>query len=91
MFHSSIADLLGIDLRSGRPKQYGGAAAGVTIDAYMHPIELQVYGFSERIPIIAAFAEQLAPGGLLGQAGFFEQYKIEFEAYRGRLQINPRP
>src|SRR5260370_33593166 len=56
MFHSSIADLLGIDLKSGRPKQFGGIAAGVTVDAYMLPIELQIYGL-EPIPVLAAFSE----------------------------------
>ena len=91
MFHSSIADLLGIDLKSGRPKQFGGIAAGVTVDAYMHPIELQIYGL-ERIPVLAAFSEQFSQkSGILGQSDVFDVFKIEFERYRGKLSISPRP
>ena|SRR5258708_32516789 len=91
MFHSSIADLLGIDLKSGRPKQFGGIAPGITVDAYMHPIELQIYGL-ERIPVLAAFSEQFSQkSGILGQSDVFDVFKIEFERYRGKLSISPRP
>lgn len=89
MFHSSIADLLGLDLKSGTPKQFGGIVAGATVDAYMHPIELQIYGL-QRIPVLAAFSEQFSQkGGILGQSGVFDAFKIDFERYRGKLSITP--
>jgi len=91
MFHSSIANLLGIEMEKGRYKPYGGIVAGHTIDAYLHSIELQVYGFSERIKIEAAFTDSSGVDGLLGQSGFFENYQVIFEGYYGRFEINPHP
>jgi hypothetical protein len=88
IFHSSIARVLGIDLTSGRPKEYTGIA-GQTILAYLHPIQLQVQGFHERITLEAAFtdAHELA---LIGQTGFFDEYQVTFERYRGRFEIKSR-
>lgn len=92
MFHSSVGEVLGInDVKSGTLKRFGGIAAGVIVDCYLHPIELQVYGLSQRVPLMAAFSEQIGAGGLLGQSGFFEHYKVEFEAYRGKMEITPKP
>jgi hypothetical protein len=91
MFHSSIGDVLGIDLKSGSLKRFGGIAEGVVVDCYLHPIELQIYGFSERISVVAAFSDQVGAGGLLGQSGFFENYKVDFEGYRGKMEITSKP
>lgn len=91
MFHSSIADVLAIDLKTGTHKPFGGIAKGVVIDSYLHPIEIQLQGFAERIPVMAAFCESSAVDGILGQSGFFENYKVEFEGYRGKLEITSRP
>ena len=91
MFHSSVAALLDIDVPTGRYKPYGGIAAGHVVDAYLHPIELQVYGFPDRVSIAAAFTDSAGVDGLLGQSGFFENYQVIFEGYRGRFEVNPRP
>ncbi len=91
MFHSSIADVLGIDLKTGTHKPFRGIAKDVLIDAYLHPIEIQLQGFSERVPVMAAFCDSSAVDGILGQSGFFENYKVEFEGYRGKLEITSRP
>jgi len=91
MFNSSIADILGIDLKAGTRKRFGGIAKGIAIDSYLHPVEIQIEGFAERIPLIAAFCESAAVDGILGQSGFFENYKVEFEGYKGKLEITSRP
>lgn len=91
MFHSSFGDLLGIDVPSGIPKTYGGIAEGHAVKGYLHPIQLQVLGFSERIEVMAAFTDSVGVDGLLGQSGFFESYQVIFEGYRGKLEIKPRP
>jgi hypothetical protein len=92
MFHSSIADLLGIDLKTGKLKRYGGVGAGMLVEAYLHDIELEIYGLGDRISISAAFSEQFSQkSGLLGQSGVFETYQILFEGYKGKFSINLRP
>lgn len=91
LFHSSVADELGIDLRTGWPKEFGGIAAGEPVQAYVHAVQMQIEGFTERVEIEAAFADPDAIGGLLGQAGFFDNYKVTIERYKGRFQVESRP
>jgi|SRR5882724_10652983 len=91
LFHSSLANELGIDLKSGWTKDFGGIAAGQSVQAYMHTIQIEVHGFGERIEIEAGFADSDAIGGLLGGVGFLDNYKVTLEKYKGRFQIESRP
>jgi len=88
MFHSSVADALGIDLTSGRPRTYYGIARQAAI-GFLHPIKLQVTGFNETIDIEAAFTED-NDIPLIGQVGFFDFYQVTFERYRGRFELKSR-
>lgn len=88
MFHSSVAQILGIDLADGEEKEYTGIG-GQTVECYVHPVELQVQGFNERIEIMAAFTEQNALA-ILGQSGFFDNYQVIIERYRWRFEVKSR-
>jgi len=88
MFHSSVADVLGIDLTRGRQKTYYGIARQAAI-GFLHPIKLQVTGFNEAIDIEVAFTED-NDIPLIGQAGFFDFYQVTFERYRGRFEVKSR-
>lgn len=90
LFHSSVADELGIDLKRGWVKDFAGIAAGQIVQAYMHTIQLEVQGCDKRFEIEAGFADSDAIGGLLGGIGFFDNFKITLEKYKGRFQIEPR-
>src|SRR6266853_1191613 len=79
VFHASIGRSLGIDLESGTRIVLDGIAG--SIEAYMHPIEIQIQDFPERVKIEAAFTESDGVHAILGQAGFFENFKICFERY----------
>src|SRR3970040_1155120 len=65
LFHSSIADELGIDMRAGWEKKFGGISAGEPVQAYMHTISMQIQGFAEMFQFEAGFADSDAIGGLL--------------------------
>lgn len=91
LFHSSVADELGINLKSGWLKDFGGIAAGQTVQAYMHTIQIQVQGFKEKVEIEVGFADSDAIGGLLGGVGFLDNYKVTLEKYKGRFQVELRP
>ena len=88
IFHSSLGRLLGIDITSGRLKQFFGIA-GQCLGAYIHPVQLQIQGFSQQIDLEAAFTEDNKIP-LLGQSGFFDNYQIIFERYKGRFEIKGR-
>jgi hypothetical protein len=91
LFHSSIAVELGIDFRSGIRMEFCGIAAGQMVEAFIHTIEMQVEGFAERVTLEIAFADSDAIGGLLGGIGFFDNYKVTLEKYKGRFQVETRP
>ena len=88
LFHRTIGEALGMDIDSGTPKTYAGIA-GQEVTGYVHSIKLQVQGFSEWVQIEAGFIDiDFVP--LLGESGFFDNYQIVFERYRGRFEVNSR-
>ena len=89
LFHASIARSLGIDVESGRHKEFDGIAD--SIEAYMHPIEIQIQDFAERVKVVAGFTESDGVHAILGQAGFFENFRICFERYRWKIEVTNRP
>ena len=80
LFHASIGRSLGIDVGSGRHKIFDGIAG--SIQAHIHPIEIQIQDFDERVIIEAGFTESDGVDAILGQARFFENFRICFERYR---------
>jgi hypothetical protein len=88
LFHRSVGVALGIDIESGVAKTYTRIASQSVV-GYVHPVSLQVQGTSEWVPMEAAFidADLIL---LLGQSGFFENFQIVFERYRGRFEVNSR-
>ncbi len=62
-----------------------------SIEAYIHPLEIQLQDFPERVNIKAGFTESEGVHAILGQAGFFENFKICFERKRWRIEISDRP
>lgn len=91
LFHSSIADRLGIDMKSVQPIRIDGIADDSPIEAYFHTVELQVQDFPNGITIQAGFTDSDGIAGLLGQSGFFKNYRVTFEGYQGRFWVEDRP
>lgn len=90
LFHCSIGQRLGIvDFKSGIYRKFDGIAESV--EAYMHPIRLQIQDFPESVEIYAGFTDSDGVWALLGQSGFFSNYKVSFERWRGRMEISSRP
>ena len=88
IFHKSVGTALGINIESGEAKNYTGIASQSVV-GYLHPVSLQVQGMAEWVAIEAGFIDaDLVP--LLGQSGFFDNYQIVFERYRGRFEVNSR-
>ena len=88
LFHSSIAKTLGIDTEIGRKEEYFGIS-GEGIDVYFHKIQLQITGSLEVNELEAGFTDSKGVAAILGQAGFFENYHIEFERDKERVEIVP--
>ena len=89
LFHASVARSLGIDVENGRYKEFDGIAG--SLEAYIHPVEIQVQDFAEPVKIEAGFTESEGVHAILGQVGFFENFRICFERYRWRIEVGNRP
>ena len=90
LFDRDVADDLGITLADSDVKREYFGVGGQSVVGHIHLIQFQIQGFSEWIEIEAGFIDAKLPYQLLGQAGFFDNYEINFKRYRGRFEIKSR-
>lgn len=88
VFPASIAELLKINIPSGRPHQFHGFNFN-PVQGYVHTIKLQVEGFPDWIDIDAVFFESEGIP-VLGQNGFFESYQVIFERWSRQFEISSK-
>ena len=86
ILHIKMAKLLGIDdVASGEKVLYTGI--GGEVEGYRHPLHMQVVGDRKKDEVMCAFAEIADIDCLLGQRGFFENYKVIFEKYKNQFEV----
>ena len=90
LFDWDIADDLGITLSSADATREYVGVGGESVVGHVHRIKLQINGFSEWVEFDAAFINAKLPYQLLGESGFFDNYKVTFKRYRGRFEIKSR-
>lgn len=88
VFPASLGELLGIDIRSGRPHEFHGFDLRL-VRGFVHKVHLQVAGFQYWITLDAVFLESEGMT-ILGQRGFFEGYQVVFERWARRFEINTK-
>jgi hypothetical protein len=88
LFNLEIANEIGVDLRTGE-KEKGFGIEGHGIDIFVHKIRLQVKDIDKKIEVSAGFSD--APGivPILGQEGFFDNFRIKFEKDHDSVEITP--
>jgi predicted aspartyl protease len=90
LFDRDVADDLRIKLAdSDITREYVGVG-GQSVLGHIHVIRFQIQGFSEWVEIEVGFIDAKLPYQLLGQSGFFDNYEISFQRYRGRFEIKSR-
>jgi hypothetical protein len=100
LFHADIAVYLGMDITRGEEKEFGGVGFGKII-GYVHRVDIQVGGWWIACPV--AFTDGLwrdsraAPGkkeglyyGVLGQEGFFDQFRVTFDRAANEVELRPK-
>lgn len=86
LFHSDIGRMLGIEIERAPELAFQGVS-GVREVAYIHRVDLVVRGLSS-ITLDVGFTNSMAVGtGLLGQRGFFEQFRIGFQLERRSFEV----
>jgi len=88
LFNIQIAQALGLDLSVARRIRMTGISGGV--EGYrLEDIEIKIEGIGKTIKIPVCFADSPSIGTLLGQEGFFDQYRIKFEKDHDSFEITP--
>lgn len=88
VFHSEIAQILGIKLTTGKSRKIYGLG-GQHIKGYIHKVELKLQGFPVFVaPVI--FSSQIPKHaiGVFGNTGFFDHFKSMFNYKEKTIEIN---
>lgn len=82
IFHTEMADILGIVVAQGKKMTFYGTSGTPQI-AYFHRVQIEIGGWPMELYCGFSSDMKSLPYGLLGQTGFFDRFKIEFD-YRGK-------
>jgi len=85
LFPAKIGEYLGVDIRKGKTKEFGGIGKG-KIKAYFHDVLLRIENISFKC--CAGFTYDRLPYVLLGQNGFFDQCIISFDLPQRIIRIS---
>ena len=85
LINTEIAKALGIQVEKGKKKLYGGI--GGVMDGYQHKITMRLAGDTHEFEVSCGVLDLPMYDGLLGQNGFFDNYKVVFEKYKKRFEV----
>lgn len=85
LLNTEIAEEIGLDLDESQLENFSGIEGG-KLEARIANIRLQIAGF-EEIKIVAGFVNSATVGVILGQEGFFDEFRIKFERDYGVFEI----
>lgn len=88
LFNTQIAQIIGLDLTDSPSENFGGIEGG-SIKAKLHMVSVQVIGMNEEVEILAGFTDSTGVSAILGQDGFFDNFRIKFEKDHGIIEIVP--
>lgn len=89
IFHADVALVLGISVKDGKKMIFYGTGGTPQI-AYFHNVQIEVGGWPMDLYCGFSFDMQSLAYGILGQTGFFDQFKIEFDYHNKRLELKPK-
>ena len=87
LINAQIATALGIDVTKGKPREYAGIGGVAT--GYQHRISLKLMRDTQEFVVDCGVLTVPLYDGLLGQKGFFDNYKVIFEKYKNGSTAGP--
>lgn len=88
LFNIQIVEKIGLNLTDAPVENFGGIEGG-NLKARLHKIKLQIVGINNEIEILAGFVDSSGVAAILGQDGFFDNFRIRFEKDHGIIEITP--
>lgn len=89
ILHGQFAELLGINPELGKLHEFQGIAH-TPVRAYDHELTIRLKEDRHEYRIMCSIMPDLSTSALLGQRGFFDNYKVTFERYNQRIELTPR-
>lgn len=86
VFHASIGEQLGLDIKSGAPLTFFGTS-GEPQKAYFHEITFKIGGNQHTCLVGFSYEMEKLAYGLLGQDGFFNKWTVKFEYQKENVDI----
>ncbi len=87
LFNDQIAKQVGLNLDQGQNENFGGIEGG-NLNASLQKVTLQIIGMDKEIEVMAGFVNSSGVAAILGQEGFFDNFRIKFERDHGIIEIN---
>lgn len=88
LFDIEIAKVLGIDLSKVKKEQFGGIGKD-TVTVYTTNVVVEVNGINHPVTIPIGFMKGANVRALLGQDGFFDNFRIVFTRANDSIEITP--
>lgn len=91
IFHADIAPLLDINMADLKePIEFGGVKKGSKCIGYLAGIQIEIDGETYNVP--AVFTSDMSVNGyaIVGQRGFFDHFKIEFDYHNKKITLTSR-
>ncbi len=88
LFHVSIGDEIEIPREAGEEEVFGGIEGGV-VRAELHRVKIEIVGMEGAVEFVAGFTGAPGVSAILGQDGFFDQYRIKFEKDHDAFEVTP--
>lgn len=88
IFPGELGEFLGLEVEKGKKQVVAGVVQGEQRPYYIHNVEIEVGGWRYLVPV--GFMPDLSRNGygLLGQHGFFDQFKsVTFKKQKDILEI----
>ncbi len=88
LINREIGESWGIEVERGKPHPCGGI--GGSVMGYEHTIAMRLMGDTQEFTVSCTILALPSYDGLLGQRGFFDNYKVVFEKYKKTFEITAK-
>ena len=91
IFDQEIGEAIGLDVRKGTPHEVFGVGGKASV-YFLHEVEIKVGGwpFIIKAGFMPRVAGRIMPYGIVGQAGFFENFVVKFDLMKEEIEIKQR-
>lgn len=86
IFHASVGEQLGLDIKSGKPLTFFGTS-GEPQKAYFHKITFKIGGHPHTCEVGFSYDMEKLAYGILGQDGFFNKWTVKFEYQKENVDL----